>query len=410
MHVRRHAARNIAVLTSTAILMAGLLAGPTVAADDSLAADGPTTLPANTFTLYADYAMSPNVVKALTERLHPVNVGAVMDNANLDRAALPPSFHLDGLADGFRFNDGDNSDCHNLPQGITTTRDAHGADYGGHQLILVSWYTRDDCDGGKATRSRITLVDWDKDYPNKYRQILLVQPSGTIKTPDFKDIPSHAGGAVWFGHYLYVADSGDGVRVFDMQKILPTNTGGTADQIGRQSDTLYYAHNYAYVLPQIGELTAAAFSPYPLVWSSISLDRATSSLVAAEYTCVDCKGFPNHAPRAVRFPIPTATEMFPLIEPSTEVLQLPWYHLNGVASHNGRWWFTSSARHTLYYFQPDAGCNGYEWVNGGESLSYWESSGDDLLWSLMESKDNRNVFAVRQETYTTGLRSCSGVT
>ncbi len=412
MHLRRHAARKIAVLTGAAVLAAGLVAGPPAAADDSLAADGPTTLPNSLFTLHANYTQFDEVVNALASRLPTVPVHTVMENANLDRTALPPLFHLDGLADpgGFRFNDYDNSDCHNVPQGITTSRDAVGGDYDHHQLVLVSWYTKDDCDSDTETRSRITLVDWDNDYPNKYRKILLVEPIDSGRAPDFKDIPSHAGGASWYGDYLYVADSKHGVRVFDMRKILKTDTGGTIDQIGRQSDTLYYAHHYAYVLPQVGTLTAATYSRDPLVWSSISLDRATSSLVAAEYTCVeDCSKYPNRAPRAVRFPIAADTGKFPQTIAASQVLQLPWYNINGVASQNGRWWFNSSARHTLYYWQPGDGCNGYEWVDGGESLSYWETSGADLLWSLMESRDNRNVFAVRQESYTTGLRSCGGV-
>ena len=54
--------------------------------------------------------------------------------------------------------------------------------------------------------------------------------------PNFKDIPIHAGGVSWYGDYLYVADTGHGMRVFDMRKILKTNTGGTADQIGRQTE------------------------------------------------------------------------------------------------------------------------------------------------------------------------------
>ena len=79
-------------------------------------------------------------------------------------------------------------------------------------------------------------------------------------SPNFKDIPIHAGGVSWYGDYLYVADTGRGMRVFDMRKILKTNTGGTADQIGRQSSGVYYAHNYAYVLPQIGTITASTTS------------------------------------------------------------------------------------------------------------------------------------------------------
>ena len=229
-----------------------------------------------------------------------------MDNANHDRMSITDSLGLAGYVGGFTFDSGDNGDCANYPQGITSSRDAVGTansgNYDGHQLILVSWYTTEGC-GGAQSRSRITLVDWDATYPYKYRKVLLVEPTGTATTPSFTDIPIHAGGVSWYGDYLYVAETGHGLRVFDMRKILKTDTGGTADQIGHQSDGTYYAHNYAYVLPQIGTVTASTTSGIPLVWSTISLDRVSGSIVMTEYTCASaCTSYPNRAPRAVRFP------------------------------------------------------------------------------------------------------------
>src|SRR2546430_2932449 len=277
MSVRRH--RTIATRAGLAAgaLVAGLLAVPSPA----LAAAGPTALPVSQYTLSANYHQFDTVNAALVSTLGTAAVHTVMDNANHDRTALPSSFSVAGLSGGFRFDDPDNSDCANYPQGITTSRDAVGTansgNYDGHQLVVVSWYTKDGCSGDQA-RSRITLVDWDATYPNKYRKVLLVEPTGTAAAPDFKDIPIHAGGVSWYGDYLYVADTGHGMRVFDMRKILKTDTGGTADQIGRQSDGTYYAHNYAYVLPQVGTVTASTPSGTSLVWSSISLDRVTGPI------------------------------------------------------------------------------------------------------------------------------------
>jgi hypothetical protein len=38
---------------------------------------------------------------------------------------------------------------------------------------------------------------------------------------------------------------------------------------------------------------------------------------------------------------------------------------------------------------------------GGESISYWEdTTGPDLLWSVQEPVGHRNVFAVRQASYS----------
>jgi hypothetical protein len=387
-----------------ATVAAGVLAGLFAAPVPALAAAGPTALPASQYTLAANYHQFDAVNSALVSTLGTAAVHTVMENANHDRTALPSSFSVNGLSTGFRFDSGDNSDCANYPQGITTSRDAvgtaNGGNYDGHQLVLVSWYTKDSCSGDQE-RSRITLADWDATYPNKYRKILLVEPTGTEAAPNFKDIPIHAGGVSWYGDYLYVADTGRGMRVFDMRKILKTDSGGTADQIGRQSSGAYYAHNYAYVLPQVGAVTSSTTSGTNLAWSSISLDRVSKSIVMTEYTCQSgCTDYPNRAPRAIRYPFASGATTFTASTTASQALSLPWYKLNGVASHNGRWWFNSSGQKQLYYWTPDTGSATYSWVSGGESISYWEDDTTaDLLWTLQEGVGNRNVFAVEQAAY-----------
>jgi hypothetical protein len=376
-----------------------------VAVPSASAATAPTTLAASQYTVTSNYHQYDTLNSALVSTLGTAAVHTVMDNANHDRQPITDSLGLAGYAGGFTFDSGDNNDCTNWPQGITSTRDAvgttNGGNYDGHQLILVSWYTMNACPGTQ-TRSRITLVDWDADYPNKYRKVLLVEPTGTATAPSFTDIPIHAGGVSWYGDYLYVADTSRGMRVFDMRKILKTSTGGTPDQIGRQSDGTYYAHNYAYVLPQIGTVTASTTSGTALVWSSISLDRVSGSIVMVEYTCSSgCIGYPNRAPRAVRFPFASGATTFAASTTASQALQLPWYKLNGVASHNGRWWFNSSGDKKLYYWTPSTGSQTFAWVGGGESISYWEdATNPDLLWSLQETLGHRNVFAVEQASYS----------
>jgi hypothetical protein len=393
-------ARVFAIVTGVVVA-----AGVTFAVIPSAsAASAPSALPTGQFTLTSNYHQFDAVNTALTATLGTAAVHTVMDNANHDRVAITDSLGLAGYTGGFAFDSGDNTDCTNYPQGVTTSRDAVGTansgNYDGHQLVLVSWYTRDGC-GGDQSRSRITLVDWDATYPNTYRKILLVEPTGTAATPNFTDVTVHAGGVSWYGDYLYVADTGHGMRVFDMRDILKTDTGGTADQIGRQSATTYYAHNYAYVLPQIGTVTAATTSGTPLVWSTISLDRVSGSIVMAEYTCDSgCTDYPNRAPRAIRFPFTAGATTFATTTTASEALALPWYNLNGVASHNGRWWFNSSGAKKLYYWTSATGSQTHSWVGGGESISYWEdASGPDLLWSLQETLGHRNVFAVEQASY-----------
>ena len=193
--------RRLALVTAVALAATGVLTG----SFSATAAAGPTTLPANQYTLSADYHQFDGINNALVSTLGTAAVHTVMDNANHDRTGLPSTFKPAGLSGGFRFDGPDNTDCKNYPQGITTSRDAVGTansgNYDGHQLVLVSWYTKSACDGDQ-TRSRITLVDWDATYPNKYRKVLLVAPTGNATTPDFTDIPIHAGGVSWYGDYL----------------------------------------------------------------------------------------------------------------------------------------------------------------------------------------------------------------
>jgi hypothetical protein len=154
------------------------------------------------------------------------------------------------------------------------------------------------------------------------------------------------------------------------------------------------------VLPQIGSVTAATTSCTSLVWSTISLDRVSRSIVMTEYTCSACDNYPKRAPRAVRFPFAAGVTTFAASTTATQALQLPWYNLNGVASHNGRWWFANSSGKKLYYWTSAGGAFTYNWVGGAESISYWEDeTNPDLLWSLQETVGHRNVFIVQQASY-----------
>ena len=146
----------------------------------------------------------------------------VMDHANRERAALTchpevyASVFVQGALDGgFCWDSSGTTSSDDdgpwIPQGITTTRDALGDnEYDGHQLIGISWYYEN--------QSRLTLVDWDADWDNKYRHVLFVEPTGGSGL--FKDANTHAGGAMWYGDLLYIADSTNkGFRIFNVNNI-----------------------------------------------------------------------------------------------------------------------------------------------------------------------------------------------
>ena len=75
--------------------------------------------------------------------------------------------------------------------------------------------------------------------------MLLVYPDAK---DDFKDVPVHAGGVMWYGNTLWVVDTRNGIRVFDMDNIWQVESG---DGTGKNSDGTYSAAGYKYVLPQI---------------------------------------------------------------------------------------------------------------------------------------------------------------
>lgn len=377
----------------------GVVAATGAAIAPAQAAPAPATVDPSAFRLTADYTSFTARVEALLEQAGRASVSEVMDHANHERT---PATVIDTQVHGFRFATSDENDPDAFPQGIATSRDAVGTAgngrYDGRQVIAVSFYNN------SPKSSRINLIDWDANHPDAYRRILLVEPTGTAEEPSFRDVEIHAGGIAWYGDLLYVADSKaepGGMRVFDMSRILTTDTGGTKDQIGRVGGT-FYAHNYAYALPQVGTISSEVDAgTAPLVWSTISLDRVTRSIVMTEYRCEDCDDYPTGTTRAVRFGFQAGGPTFAGSTTASEALEVPLHYLNGVGSHNGRWWFNSSRHKTLSYWPGEGALTTYPWVSWGQSLSYWEDAdGPDLLWSLTEGEGFRAVFAVKQSGYS----------
>jgi len=124
-----------------------------------------------------------------------------------------------------------------VPQGITSTADAvEDGKYGDKEGWIVSWHRKDN----KSVR--VTFVD---KKTNKYRHVLLVYPWAD---DNFKAVPVHAGGIVWYGDTLWVVDTKNGIRVFDMSNIWEVEAG---EGVGKKSGGGYSAAGYKYVIPQI---------------------------------------------------------------------------------------------------------------------------------------------------------------
>ena len=133
------------------------------------------------------------------------------------------------------FNDMDTKKW--VPQGISSTADALSAGtYEGKDGWLVSWHRDDD------KSARVTFVDRSND---KYRHVLLVYPHAA---DNFREVPLHAGGIMWYGNTLWVVDTKNGIRVFDLSNIWEVGSG---DGVGKKSGGGYSAAGYKYVIPQI---------------------------------------------------------------------------------------------------------------------------------------------------------------
>ncbi|KAH6987220.1 hypothetical protein EDB80DRAFT_178781 [Ilyonectria destructans] len=160
-----------------------------------------------------------------------------------------------------------------FPQGLTTTADALDTGiYEGKDGFVVSWYRDDD---GAAGAVRVTFVN---KVDNTYRHLLLVEPDGT---DNFKNVPCHAGGIIWYGATLWVLDSAkSSIRVFDMSNIWQVGSG---DGVGGTPSGGYSAANYKYVIPQLRSYKWT--SDFPFRFSFMGLDRTSTpdSILVGEY-------------------------------------------------------------------------------------------------------------------------------
>lgn len=156
-----------------------------------------------------------------------------------------------------------------VPQGISSTADALDVGiYQGKDGWVVSWHNADD------TSARVTFVD---KATGKYRHVLLVYPHAA---DDFRPVPVHAGGIVWYGNTLWVVDTKNGIRIFDLDNVWRVDDG---DEVGKKSGGGYSAAGYRYVIPQL--LWYEWTPSFNFQFSYVSLDRSSTpdSILVGEY-------------------------------------------------------------------------------------------------------------------------------
>ncbi len=341
---------------------------------------------------------SAEIVNRLAETLGTVSVADVLGDLNRVGEPIAPADlpgDTPGVETAFAWQSGDESVAYWIPQGITGSGDGvDGGRVDGRRVLLVSWYHDAEEDPGSGAQKgvRIALVNATDPADIRYRFLLLVEPSADGDRPTFGPVAIHAGGVAWVGDLLYVVNTTRGLRAFDLTRILPVETG--KDVIGHDAETdAYYAHEYAYAVPQIGMYQQDSSCEPRFSW--VALDRSTSppSLVTGEYDAESVYG------RIYRWPL-DGDRLRLVGDAGRVVADQAWFsshsHLQGGLSREGSFWLSSSkptgAAGVLYRTAEGSPSESLGWSDTPEDLSF--NPTDGLLWSLSEGLDARHVFSL----------------
>ncbi len=333
-------------------------------------------------------------IAQLAARLPHSGIDGLLGDLNREAVRVTSIPGVSRFAQGFRWNNGDRDVAYWIPQGLTTSRDSTpNGTVAGRHVGLVSWYYEKSLESGSTIEKgvRIAVVDLSASPP-KYRLALLVDPVGGA-TPSFKAVNVHAGGVAWYGDRLFVADTKQGLRVFDLSRILRVDPNGTG--IGHRN-ARFEAAGYKYVVPQVGMYqTGTACSPR---YSFVATDLSTSppSLVTGEY-CASSVCSSALAGRVMRWPLhPSAGALLRPRTFASEAFYMSEKQVQGAVSNGGTWYLSSSAPASaggaLYTIPPGGRRSSGSWVDGPEDLSF--DVGARRLWGLSEHVGKRFVFSV----------------
>ncbi|MCB9539274.1 MAG: hypothetical protein H6704_23920 [Myxococcales bacterium] len=299
--------------------------------------------------------------------------------------------------EGFRWNDGDMGTTDWYPQGITGVSDARAeAGRPARRLFLVSWYDHRDVQPAKGVR--VSLVDATDAAAIRYRHVLLAQPSGDSFGPVLTGGGGalHAGGVVWFGDWLYVADTTGGLRVFDLGRVLEVTDTDDRDRIGAAAGRID-AHGYRYVALEVARYRLAG-DACPIRFSFAGLDRSATppQIVTGEYRADDALG------RLARWPVDPETGW--LVGDgggrvwATDAAVGAQTRMQGALTWDGDTYISSSSQAgrlgRLYRTRPGLESRISAWVYGCEDLYYERHT--DRIWTAAEHPDARDVVSIER--------------
>jgi hypothetical protein len=310
-------------------------------------------------------------VAAVARRNKPVSVATVVNDANRKTRSLSGAHAVRGVAGvagGFRWTSGDDKVSYWTPQGITGSADASSNGIvGGHHVLLASWYSSN---GGGV---RVSFVNTDRLASARYRHVLLVTPRSD---GGYGRVQVHAGGIAWYGHFLYVADTHHGMRVFDTNRMMLVPKSGRAT-----------SGNYKYILPQVGHYESTGKK---LTYSYVAIDRAGNAprILAGEYRNKKAGG------RLVTWYINSRTGLLSKARAAYGV-RSPRSNMQGALQVNGRYFTSEShggAHGILAYGRPIDPVRTRTWGYHPEDLTY--SPQTNRLYTLTEGRGDRVVFGI----------------
>ncbi len=328
------------------------------------------------------------------------SVGTPPGRVGLAGVSSDASTRMSGLnAVGFRWNTGDENVDYWYPQGITGTSDhSEALTFDDKRLLIVSWYNKTDEQPSRG--ARITIADITDLGDVSYRHLLLVEPFEGDDGPDFGPAEYdsgvaalHVGGIAWYGPYLYVADTVQGLRVYDMERIFRPSNFDDTSRIGVSGDRAD-AHGYLYAVPRIGRFRLTSES-CRVRFSFVGMNPESDPpvLITGEYITPEIDG------RLVTWPLDPETHELETREGTTraqEAVVIGQNRAQGALWIDGSFYVSASSQDgghgRLYKGRPGVDNESINWVRGAEDL-YWERS-HGLMWTPAEHPGTRDVVGV----------------
>ncbi|MDC0723309.1 hypothetical protein [Nannocystis bainbridge] len=327
-----------------------------------------------------------------------VDILADLNNTALSADAVPGD--VEALELAFRWDNEDFNKYWWIPQGLTGSADARDdGRLDGREVALIGWWFDKELANVSFEKGvRVTLVDVTDASELRLRHILLVEPVPGDPV-DFKPVPVRAGGIAWYGDTLYLADPTQGLRVFDLSRLLEVNAN--VDKVGYDPKVAdYYGGLYSYVAVQIGAYKhASACAPR---FSTLALDRSTSppELVVGEYcdglaTCASAIGG-----RVFTWPLDPVSGRLPFdITWANSAAYTGETQIQGVTRSDGALYLTSSAPPgdpgALHVVPPVGPATVHGWIDTPRAVML----DGDRIWGMSEKSGARFVFAAARSAY-----------